>query len=232
MIGVCVFFFALFLFSNTKIGTILLSLSTFLFAISFSFGETAKNVLNSWFFIFVRHAFDVGDHVVVPDIQSDMMTVSQIQLLNTTFRLLDNKLLTVPNYQLYSMRTINLRRSTNVHDVYNLEIDSYLSSEKISQFEAKLRDFLKAHPEQYDEKASSVLFESLYLQDKVVMRLDIAHVGGGQSFLFYPRRHRLIEALKRITDELQISNHGPTVFMCNSERENPNYKALKVTSEC
>ena len=220
------FFIFLVIFNNTSIGAVLISLSTLLLALSWSFGGVAANVLSSFVLLFVIHPFDSGDYVCVPSIQSDAFHVEHISLLTTTFRALDNRKIQVPNYTLYNSVIQNLHRSKNMHDIFQFDVDAFFTKEKLMEFERRIRMFLKEHDDIFDENASNILFQALYLQDKITLRLDLATRSNWHATNFYKRHHLVLEALKDITAEVRITNHGPTVFHAMFNAENPNYKNI------
>jgi small-conductance mechanosensitive channel len=58
--GFIMFFVVLVLFSEGDYAQVTVSLGTTLLAFSFIFSDTAKNVFNSFVFLFIRHPYDVG----------------------------------------------------------------------------------------------------------------------------------------------------------------------------
>lgn len=59
-VGFAMFFVVLIMFSEGDYSQITVSLGTTLLAFSFIFSDTAKNVFNSFVFLFIRHPYDVG----------------------------------------------------------------------------------------------------------------------------------------------------------------------------
>jgi small-conductance mechanosensitive channel len=66
---------------------VIVTLSSFLLAIAFAIGNTAKTLLESVIFLFVSHPFDIGDRIVF---DGTFYTVSQMNLLTTRLKRYDN----------------------------------------------------------------------------------------------------------------------------------------------
>ena len=210
IVGFFVFFIYMTLYNNNRLGQLLLSLSTLLVALSFSFGETARNIVNSFIYVFVRNAYDVGDRVLVPDVNPDPLFVQDITLLTTTFVTHTNVHLTIPNHVLYEKALINYHRSMNIIDVISLDIDARTPVGKLGALESKFVEFLQTRPRDFDEKLSSVRVRELVLDNRVLVVIRVCYVSTGQSLdVFTKRRHLCITALKAIAEECDIRSNGP-----------------------
>jgi hypothetical protein len=192
LIGFGMFFFFLFAFNNSSVGHILVSFSALSVAISFSFGETAKNIFNSFIFVFVRHAFDAGDYVAIPEDSDGPMHVQRIHLLTTTFRRRDNRVVDIPNHVLYNHKILNLRRSTNLRDIFTLDVDVNVSMELIQKLESGLKTYLSTLADDFDAKGTCVLCQTLQLGDKVVLEIFVSQHSNWHYRSFHHRRHLII----------------------------------------
>lgn len=68
-------------------------------ALTFVFGESLKSVFENSIYLFVAHAFDVGDHLQVAG-EASSWRVKKIGLMNSTFLKADGDVLVVPNAKL------------------------------------------------------------------------------------------------------------------------------------
>lgn len=84
-IGIVIMLLLLIIFSQGDFAEVTVTTSTSIFALSFIFAETAKNLFNSFVFLFLRHPFDVGDRVHIGSNSSDPYYVLKMELLTTTF---------------------------------------------------------------------------------------------------------------------------------------------------
>eukprot|EP00041_Stephanoeca_diplocostata_P015877 m.305691 g.305691 ORF g.305691 m.305691 type:complete len:635 (+) comp20187_c0_seq2:373-2277(+) len=84
-IGIVILLLLLIIFSQGDFAEVTVTTSTSIFALSFIFAETAKNLFNSFVFLFLRHPFDVGDRVHIDANASEPYYVLKMELLTTTF---------------------------------------------------------------------------------------------------------------------------------------------------
>ena len=68
-------------------------------ALTFVFGESLKSVFENSIYLFVAHAFDVGDHLQVAG-EASSWRVKKIGLMNSTFLKANGDVLVVPNAKL------------------------------------------------------------------------------------------------------------------------------------
>jgi small-conductance mechanosensitive channel len=116
---IVIIFLILVVFSTGSLGETTVTASSVLFAFSFVFADTFRNVFNSYVFLFVRQPFDVGDRIHIGR-QTDMpMFVRKMELLTTTFRRWDGFESTIPNVVLASEQIYNVRRSGPLVDEVN-----------------------------------------------------------------------------------------------------------------
>jgi small-conductance mechanosensitive channel len=77
-------------------------------AFGFLFQSTAKSCFESMIFVFVEHAYDVGDRVVVDD---EFLTVETVEIFTTIFRRWDGTAVYIPNSVLSGKNIYNIRPS-------------------------------------------------------------------------------------------------------------------------
>lgn len=80
-VGVCTYILATLVLSSGQYETLVVSLSTTVFALSFIIADSARQVFASFQFLFVRHPYDVGDRVLIHDRPNpDALYVKQVRL--------------------------------------------------------------------------------------------------------------------------------------------------------
>lgn len=83
--------------------------ATALLSLSFVFATTCQEVLGSCVFLFIKHPYDVGDYVIVDDVE---LVVERISLLHTVFtRVHAAQIVQTPNLILNSLWVDNISRS-------------------------------------------------------------------------------------------------------------------------
>lgn len=103
------FFLYLFLF-NVNVVSVLVSLSGILVSVVFAIGNSLKRLCEAVLFLFVTHAFDVGDWIVV---DNENFVVEALGLMKVTVRNEDGELKYMPTNEM-SVKTItNIRHSGN-----------------------------------------------------------------------------------------------------------------------
>ncbi|GBF95649.1 hypothetical protein Rsub_08631 [Raphidocelis subcapitata] len=117
------------------------TLSTSVLALTFVFGETLKSVFENALYLFVTHAFDVGDIVMLPG-ETSTFRVRKIGLM-TSGLLKGNGDLTVwPNAKLRTNCLVNLTRSSPRSDSVSFLMDAPGKTELLKE---KVLAAVKAH---------------------------------------------------------------------------------------
>ncbi|KAF8926622.1 hypothetical protein BGZ58_011044 [Dissophora ornata] len=98
----------------------MLSIGSFLVALSFVFGNSLKILFENIVFLFITHPYDSGDLVSIDD--GDSMYVREVGLNSTTFVTWDGKRMYYPNNLISQKPIHNVRRSPNMTDKIDLEI--------------------------------------------------------------------------------------------------------------
>ena len=201
-----VLFVSYFIIFGVDTQKVLLTLSSFLLAIAFAIGNSAKALLESIIFIFIRHPFDIGDRIVVDKV---IYTITRVSLLTTEVRRFDNAVIYFNNADLSSQPILNLRRSPDQFDILNMQISFSTPTKTLRIFEHKLSEFLRRRSTHFYEK-----FEVEYVEiensNRLLMRIWVQHRGNFQNMRKYrERRGRLILRLKRLCEELEIEYELP-----------------------
>lgn len=86
----------------------------------FMVGNSAKNLFEGVIFLFVTHPFDVGDRVFI---DGQNLIVKELGILTTVFQRFDGQILYSPNAVLATKPITNIRRSSNITQTIELQID-------------------------------------------------------------------------------------------------------------
>lgn len=90
-------------------------------------------------FLFIRHAFDSGDRVIIDDKQ---YLVLELALLETTLKS-DGKVVYYPNSLLSNKHIINIRRSKDLTDNVRIHVPFTVTEEKMRQLQQRMIVFCK-----------------------------------------------------------------------------------------
>ncbi|EGD73032.1 hypothetical protein PTSG_04743 [Salpingoeca rosetta] len=196
-------------FSTGDYAEVTVTVGTTLFALSFIFADSAKNVFNSFVFLFVQHPFDVGDRVVLPN--WDPMYVVRLELLLTTFKVWDGRVVTVPNYVLHTQTLVNIQRAKRQVDPLVIWVDMDTPWCKLEQLEQRYREFLRSMPNDFEEKDSGFFVRGLNFDDGNSVKISMfpQHQTNFQNGEHVARMHALVQVIKEACEELGITYHRP-----------------------
>lgn len=195
-LAVFLVFLFLVVFSTGSLAETTVTAGTFLFAFSFTFADTFKNVFVSYVFLFVRQPYDVGDRVIIGTKTSTPMYVRKMELLTTTFRQWDGLETTLPNYNLANMQIFNIRRSVTLADEMFFRVDIDTSEECIEKLQQEYKAFLESQPNNFDAVNSDMAIYELEDSRCLKIFFYTAHRTNFQNAEHIARRHDLCLALK------------------------------------
>lgn len=118
-------------------------LGVVLAATAFLLRNVAQTVFNAFLFVFVEHAYDVGDRVVIG---GEHLLVREIEIFATTFVKADGTIVVMPNSMLSGRDIENLRRSSNQWEVQDVQVPSGMSAAALQLFIKELREALSHQP--------------------------------------------------------------------------------------
>ncbi|EGC38017.1 hypothetical protein DICPUDRAFT_46057 [Dictyostelium purpureum] len=146
-----IFWVLMFLFVMTlygvEVSVFLVPLSTTILALSFAFGTTLRNVFESLILIFFVRPYEVGDKVVINQLEA--LFVDRIGIVFTSFKTMDGKAVYLPNSVLVLARIENFQRSEDVAVGLDVTVNFNTPVEKLYMIEAKLDKWVKAQPEKW-----------------------------------------------------------------------------------
>ncbi|KAG0371312.1 hypothetical protein BGZ54_006600 [Gamsiella multidivaricata] len=177
----------------------MLSIGSFLVALSFVFGNSLKILFENIVFLFITHPYDSGDLV---SIDGSDMYVREVGLNSTTFVTWDGKRMYYPNNVVSQKPIHNVRRSPNMTDKIVLNIDCYTPQYKILELRARMRDYLIKESKEFLPDLEIQIQE---MDAKLKISMCIEHKGNWQdSGRRWARRTAFNYALKEAVEEIGI----------------------------
>ncbi|OAY53973.1 mechanosensitive ion channel protein 10 isoform X3 [Manihot esculenta] len=189
------------LFMEVLSTKLLVFMSSQLLLVVFMFGNTAKNVFEAVIFVFVVHAFDVGDRCVIDGVQ---MVVDEMNILTTTFLKNDGEKVYYPNSVLALKPISNLYRSPPMTDSLEFAISLRTPMQIINDLQDKITKYLEINPRKW-RADHSVQFKEIEDVNKMKVALYVNHT---VNFHYLAkrtkRRSELVLEMKKIFEELKI----------------------------
>ncbi|KAF9351240.1 hypothetical protein BGX26_010720 [Mortierella sp. AD094] len=181
----------------------MLSIGSFLVALSFVFGNSLKILFENIVFLFITHPYDSGDLV---SIDGNDMYVREVGLNSTTFVTWDGKRMYYPNYIISQKPIHNVRRSPNMTDKIVLNIDCYTPQSKILELRARMRDYLIKESKEFLPDLEIQIQE---MDVKLKISMCIEHKGNWQdSGRRWARRTAFNYALKEAIEDIGIQYYA------------------------
>ncbi|KAG0376327.1 hypothetical protein BGX24_007911 [Mortierella sp. AD032] len=201
----------------------MLSIGSFLLALSFVFGNSLKMLFENIVFLFVTHPYDSGDLVSIEGVD---MYVREVGLNSTTFVTWDGKRMYYPNNLISSKPIHNVRRSPNMTDKIVLNIDCYTPQFKIFELRARMRDYLIRESKDFLPDLEIQIQE---MDAKLKISMCIEHKGNWQdSGRRWARRTAFNYALKEAVEEIGIQYYALPQRMEIYERGNVPMRDLSL----
>lgn len=166
----------------------------------FLFQSTAKNCYESFLFVFIEHAYDVGDRVII---DGEFLTVERVEIFTTVFRRWDNTAVYIPNCNLAGKSIQNIRRSGCQSDFIDVVFSGKTSIDVLWLLRDKLVDFAKSDSKDY---TGFVEISNFDLDgDKIKVQLTVQYRSNFQEpALRATRRNKFIAILKQSIADLDI----------------------------
>ncbi|KAG0323700.1 hypothetical protein BGZ99_002577 [Dissophora globulifera] len=181
----------------------ILSIGSFLVALSFVFGNSLKILFENIVFLFITHPYDSGDLV---SIDGNDMYVREVGLNSTTFVTWDGKRMYYPNNIISQKPIHNVRRSPNMTDKLVLNVDCYTPQSKILELRARMRDYLIKESKDFLPDLEIQIQE---MDEKLKISMCIEHKGNWQdSGRRWARRTAFNYALKEAVEDLGIKYYA------------------------
>ncbi|GAA6033047.1 hypothetical protein JCM8097_000117 [Rhodosporidiobolus ruineniae] len=181
------------------------SAGTFILGLSWLIGTTAQEILASIIFLFIKHAYDVGDRVQIDNID---YIVLEMHLLSTIFKKIDGTVTQAPHSLLNTKFVYNFRRSGAISETYTWDVDFGTTFEKIQALRARMIEFLQEERRDFNPSLD-ITVQDFAGQGKLTLSAPITFKTNWQNgTLKAQRRNKWICALKVAMAELQIFGPG------------------------
>ncbi|KAG0085023.1 hypothetical protein BGZ92_009352 [Podila epicladia] len=188
---------------GTSVVQNMLSIGSFLVALSFVFGNSLKTLFENIVFLFITHPYDSGD---LCNIDGTDMYVREVGLNSTMFVTWDGKRMYYPNNVLSQKPIHNVRRSPNMSEKITLNVDCYTPQAKIFELRARMRDFLARESKEFLPDMEIQIQE---MDAKLKISMVIEHKGNWQdSGRRWSRRTKFNFALKEAVEEIGIKYYA------------------------
>ncbi|EPQ57543.1 hypothetical protein GLOTRDRAFT_74415 [Gloeophyllum trabeum ATCC 11539] len=189
---------------DTQLTTLVTGAGTLILGLSWLIGSSAQEVLTSIIFLFIKHPFDVGDRV---DIDKASYTVKEIRLLTTVFADGKGCQVLAPNTILNGKFILNIRRSGQMSETFEFDVDYSTTFEQLEQLRDKMLTFVKEERRDY-QPVFDVTVADIGDQEKMTCQADIKYKSNWQQGAVKARRrNKWICALKTALADCHI--YGP-----------------------
>ncbi|KAI9227806.1 MAG: hypothetical protein DHS80DRAFT_16543 [Piptocephalis tieghemiana] len=180
---------------------------TFIVAASFIFGQSAKNAFDSIIFMFVTHPYDAGDVIYL---ETDIYTITELGLLTTVMTRVDGQLTYAPNIVLSQKLIRNIRRSNNMCEVIEIQLDFSTPSWKIEELLTRMNHFLETEMSRDFVPTTSLNISDLENTNRIKASFWIEHKSnwqdGGRR---WERRNKFVLKAKQVITDLGIQYSLP-----------------------
>jgi len=114
-------------------------------AFSFLFGNSMKNVLESFFFVYFAHPYDVGDRISLDG--SNALIVAKINFLTTIAFAPDGRQIILSNSTLFCGHVWNFKRSAEYCMSREIHLDMNTPLEKVTELVKSIQDYFSEESE-------------------------------------------------------------------------------------
>ncbi|GAA6010882.1 hypothetical protein JCM10207_003974 [Rhodosporidiobolus poonsookiae] len=181
------------------------SAGTFILGLSWLIGTTMQEILASIIFLFIKHAYDVGDRVSIDGVD---YIVLEMHLLSTIFKKVDGTVTQAPHSLLNTKFVMNYRRSGPIWETFTWDVDFGTTFEKIQALRARMLEFVQQERRDF-LPVVDITVQDFPGQGKLSLSCAINYKTNFQNgALKAQRRNKWICALKVAMAELQIFGPG------------------------
>eukprot|EP00730_Choanoeca_flexa_P000280 TRINITY_DN10129_c0_g1_i1.p1 TRINITY_DN10129_c0_g1~~TRINITY_DN10129_c0_g1_i1.p1 ORF type:complete len:763 (+),score=147.61 TRINITY_DN10129_c0_g1_i1:262-2550(+) len=202
-ISIIVLILFMIIFSTGVLEELIVSVSAILLGFSFLFANAAQTLLNCFFFVFLRHPFDVSDRVVIRGDPNELL-VKQISLLHTEFHHWNGKIVTYPNQVLFNSVIENMKRPTWQIGLHPFMVPISITNRQMDILEATFFDYIKAHPNEYDADLSHVQIYEVQDMERIKLVFHTIQRTSWQNAEYLWRATAVFRLIKAKIEELGI----------------------------
>ncbi|KAF9906090.1 hypothetical protein EC991_000957 [Linnemannia zychae] len=182
----------------------MLSIGSFLVALSFVFGNSLRTLFENIVFLFITHPYDSGD---LCDIEGNFMYVREVGLNSTMFVTWDGRRIYFPNHVLSQKAINNIRRSPNMTDkIAVIHIDVYTPQSAILELRSRMREYLEKESKEFSP-GLEIQIQEIDVRLKISMCIE--HNGNWQdSGRRWARRTKFHYALRAAIEDIGIKYYS------------------------
>lgn len=185
-------------------------MSSLLIATSFALGTSISRMVESSYFLLATKPFNVGDRIILEG-SPTIYIVSTIQLITTTVRTLDNKIVFLPNHVLASSTIINLNRHPVSTIIIPLQVGFDTSLAQLEGLKPKISEFIKVNKKVWKPSSLEIFYDSIQEQNR--LRFDIwveSYYKHQEGLRLYRAKNDLLLHILKCLKELGITYSLPT----------------------
>ncbi|KAG9959722.1 hypothetical protein KCU61_g7181, partial [Aureobasidium melanogenum] len=200
-------------------------------ATSFAISGTVQEFLGACIFLFVKHPYDVGDHVVINNID---MAVEQISLMYSVFRQIDSgSIVQISNMVNNAAWIRNISRSKPMKESYDFAISAKTKFPAIENLKTELQAFVLAPENRRDfQPAIDVELISVGNLKELKLRVKICQKSNfADDSLYSRRRTKFMCALLSALRKHDIKSPGGGGPPAVGSWENPGYSVAVTDAE-
>lgn len=192
-----------------QLTTVILPLSSLLIGLSFAFGSTAKQVVESAVFVLSVRSCSIGDRIKINH-SAETYTIKKISLFATQAVSSKGEEISIPNAILYGSIVSNMRRNPFASVTTSLHIDVRTPLAKITMLKEAVVDYCRRNANIWEEPT----FEASQIDDssKLVLQIYLrAKCSWQATDLWSPSKTEFIEHLAFLLNKLDIRYYPPTM---------------------
>ncbi|GAN10256.1 calcium channel [Mucor ambiguus] len=191
---------------NVEVWHSLVPLGSILLAMTFVFGNTAKNTFESILFLFVTHPYDAGDYVLV---DGQYLLVHNMGVMGTSFVSGDGQLIYAPTTVLMTKLITNVRRSGSMGESIKINIDFRTTTDQFWKLHDRLLAWVTSQSRDFGPGFDLRVIDIVDV-NQLILNIWLPHKGNWQELgKRFQRKTRFMLALKDIMTELNIRYELP-----------------------
>ncbi|KAI9485351.1 MAG: hypothetical protein EXX96DRAFT_645318 [Benjaminiella poitrasii] len=216
---------------NVEVWHSLVPLGSILLALTFVFGNTAKNTFESILFLFVTHPYDAGDYVLI---DNNFLLVHNLGVMGTTFISGDGQTIYAPTTVLMTKLITNVRRSGSMGETIKVNIDFQTTTEQFYELHDRLTAWVVTQNRDFGP-GFDVRVQDIIDVNQLILNIWLPHKGNWQELgKRFQRKTKFMLALKDIMTELNIryelptQRFAPTPLSLERSQPSPTFDAQSV----
>ncbi|KAI7897809.1 Mechanosensitive ion channel-domain-containing protein [Cokeromyces recurvatus] len=203
---------------NVEVWHSLVPLGSLLLAMTFVFGNTAKNTFESILFLFVTHPYDTGDYVLI---DGQYLLVHNMGIMGTTFISGDGQTIYAPTTVLMTKLITNVRRSGNMGETIKINVDFRTTTEQFYELHDRLSAWVLTQHRDFGA-GLDVRVQDIIDVNQLILNIWLPHKGNWQELgKRFKRKTRFMLALKDILNDLNIRYELPTQKITHTTPNGP-----------